>query len=108
PDVIVLITNDAWFGTFQGPSQHLAQARARAIELGVPVIRVANRGVSAVINARGDFDTAIGVEATGYVDAPIPLPLSATIYARFRDIPALLFAFLLLIGALRRPSRIRS
>ncbi|MEO0358072.1 MAG: apolipoprotein N-acyltransferase [Pseudomonadota bacterium] len=102
PDLIVLITNDAWFGTFNGPAQHLAQARARAIELGVPIVRVANRGVSAVIDARGGLNSAIGIDAMGYVDAMIPPPLPPTVYAKYRDIPAVLFALLIAFFAVNR------
>jgi len=53
PDFLLQITNDAWFGTFSGPWQHLAQARFRAIEQGLPMLRAANTGISAMIGPRG-------------------------------------------------------
>ncbi|MGB1234258.1 MAG: apolipoprotein N-acyltransferase [Planktomarina sp.] len=105
PDMIVLISNDAWFGTFNGPAQHLAQARARAIELGIPIVRVANRGVSAVIDAKGGLGTAIGINATGYIDALVPPPLAPTIYARFRDLPAVFFGLLLAFAVWNRRTK---
>lgn len=86
PDALVLVTNDAWFGTFQGPAQHFAQARARAIEAGVPVVRVANRGHTAMIDARGAVDARLGLSDQGALDAPLPLPLPPTLYAKTRNL----------------------
>lgn len=66
------ITNDAWFGELTGPFQHLAQARLRAVEQGLPVLRVANTGVSAVIDARGGMVAQLGLGETGFLDTPCP------------------------------------
>jgi len=85
PDWILQITNDAWFGEWVGPYQHLAQARLRAIEQGLPVVRAANTGVSAVIDARGQMVQALGLNQTGHVDANLPGALDATLYSRFHD-----------------------
>jgi apolipoprotein N-acyltransferase len=85
PDWILQITNDAWFGEWVGPFQHLAQARLRAIEQGLPVVRAANTGVSAVIDARGQMVQALGLNQTGHVDADLPGALNATVYSRFTD-----------------------
>lgn len=105
PDWILQITNDAWFGEWVGPFQHLAQAQLRAIEQGLPVVRAANTGVSAVIDARGQIVQALGLNQTGHVDADLPGALNATLYSRFSDRlwHLLLFAGILaaLLGGLR-------
>jgi len=94
PDVLLIITNDAWFGTGAGPRQHLMQAQARAIEQGLPVIRSANTGISAVIDPQGKVIASLALNAAGYLDSPVPVPLSPTLYARMGDWP--LFTLLLL------------
>jgi len=103
PRLIVLITNDAWFGRFSGPYQHLAQGRARAIEQGVPMVRVAQTGVSAMIDARGRVTASIPLGTAGWVDAALPPERPATAYARSGDWPALaaIWALLLGVAALR-------
>lgn len=85
PDWLLQITNDAWFGQIAGPYQHLAQARLRAVEQGLPMVRVANTGVSAVIDARGRVTAQLGLGQAGYFDASLPPPLGETIYARTGD-----------------------
>ncbi|MCU0910288.1 MAG: apolipoprotein N-acyltransferase [Rhodobacteraceae bacterium] len=89
PDWVVQITNDAWFGEVSGPYQHLAQARLRAIEQGLPVVRVANTGVSAVIDARGRVRAELPLGTQGFLDAALPAAVSATPYARTGDWPVL-------------------
>uniref|UniRef100_UPI001CD67A19 apolipoprotein N-acyltransferase n=1 Tax=Xinfangfangia pollutisoli TaxID=2865960 RepID=UPI001CD67A19 len=113
PDWLLQITNDAWFGTLTGPYQHFALTRLRAVEQGMPLVRVANTGISAVVDARGRIaqDAAgrplllpLGVEAT--LDAALPGTLPAPPYAQIGDLPLWL---LLLSGlglmALRRGPR---
>ncbi len=95
PDWILQITNDAWFGTLTGPFQHAAQARLRAIEQGLPLVRVANTGVTAVYDARGRVTAELDFGIAGYIDTALPGPLSATLYARRGEIPVLV-----LLGAL--------
>ena len=87
PRLMVLITNDAWFGNGAGPAQHLAQARLRAIEQGVPIARAANTGISAVIDARGQVVDSLPLNQPGYLDARLPAALPQTIYARFGSWP---------------------
>ena len=89
-DWILQITNDAWFGTLTGPWQHLDQARLRAIEQGLPLLRAANTGVSAVIDARGRVVAEIPLGRAAFVDAVLPPALPPTPYARFGDWPVLL------------------
>jgi apolipoprotein N-acyltransferase len=90
PEWLVQVTNDAWFGRLAGPYQHLAQARVRAIEQGLPLARAANTGVSAMIDARGRIVAELGLGAAGHIDAELPAALPPTHYARFGDLPALL------------------
>lgn len=87
PDWLLQVTNDAWFGEISGPWQHLAQARLRAIEFGLPLARTANTGVSAMIDARGQVVAELGMGAQGVIDAPLPPALPVTFYARIGDLP---------------------
>jgi apolipoprotein N-acyltransferase len=93
---VVQITNDAWFGKINGPYQHLDQARLRAVEQGLPVVRVANTGVSAVIDARGRVTASLGLGVEGHLDARLPPALPPTPYARSGDWP--IFALILLLA----------
>ncbi|WP_296761763.1 apolipoprotein N-acyltransferase, partial [Sediminimonas sp.] len=100
PDFLMQITNDAWFGRFSGPWQHLAQARLRAIEQGLAMVRVANTGISAMIDTRGRITAQIPLGQAGWHDAPLPAPRAATVYARLGDVPVALLALLWLgLGA---------
>ena len=103
-DWILQITNDAWFGTLSGPFQHAAQARLRAIEQGLPLVRVANTGVTEVIDARGRITASLPFGTEGFLDAALPGHLAAPLYARFGEIPALLLLAGLAALALRRQS----
>jgi apolipoprotein N-acyltransferase len=96
PEWLVQVTNDAWFGTASGPYQHLAQARVRAIEQGLPLARAANTGVSAMIDPYGRVVAGIGLGETGFVDVELPAALPVTAYVRFGDLPALIVSALLL------------
>ncbi|MGR3493012.1 MAG: apolipoprotein N-acyltransferase, partial [Shimia sp.] len=106
PRAMVLITNDAWFGQLGGPPQHLAQAQARAIEVGLPMVRSANTGISAIIDARGRVVAALPLGAEGYAEAPLPGALPPTFYARWRDIPFWLALGLLAAVALMHHRRL--
>lgn len=82
---ILHITNDAWFGNFSGPYQHLVQARARAIETGLPVVRAANTGVSAIIDPFGRVTASLPLNTQGYLDASVPAPRLPTVYANYGE-----------------------
>ncbi len=99
PDYILMITNDAWFGEVSGPYQHLAQARLRGVEQGLPMIRVANTGISAMIDARGQVTHHLPLGQAGWIDAPLPLAHPPTLYARMGDLPILGAFLLALAGA---------
>lgn len=95
PSFLIQITNDAWFGKGAGPKQHLAQARMRAIEQGLPMARAANTGISAMIDPQGRVTASLPLNTAGFVDAVLPAPLAPTLYSRTGDFPV---AVLLLIG----------
>ena len=95
PEWILHITNDSWFGSFAGPQQHLAQARIRAIEQGLPVARAAQTGISAVIDPYGRVGPSLALGTHGHIDAALPGALPPTLYARSGDWPTLA---LLLLG----------
>lgn len=93
PDWIFNATNDAWFGSSIGPKQHLASARMRAIEEGLPLVRAANTGISAVVDAYGETLAMLDIETSGVIDMRLPRPLPPTLYARLGDWSALLLIF---------------
>jgi apolipoprotein N-acyltransferase len=102
PRWLLNVTNDAWFGLSSGPYQHLASARLRAIEEGLPMIRAANTGVSAVIDANGRVLASLDMNREGIIDHAIPAARNATAYSRWGD-GMLLIIVLLLGGAVALP-----
>jgi apolipoprotein N-acyltransferase len=105
PDMLLLITNDAWFGRISGPYQHLAQARLRSAEQGLPMIRVANTGVSAMIDATGRVTARLPLGQAGWTDARLPPALPPTPYSRTGDAPIVGAALLLLLFCALRHAR---
>src|SRR5262249_32879537 len=84
-DWMLNLTNDGWFGNSTGPYQHLQQSRVRAIEQGLPLVRAANTGVSAVIDPLGRFVESLPLGTQGVPDAQLPKRATAPIYARTGD-----------------------
>lgn len=97
PAVLLHLTNDAWFGSRSGPYQHLQQARIRAIETGLPLLRAANTGVSAVIDPAGRVLASLPLGQSGALDHPVPVGRAATVYWRTGDLGAI---FLILVFSL--------
>lgn len=100
PAFLLNVTNDAWFGRSPGPYQHLVSARFRAVEEGLPLVRAANNGISALIDPHGRMLGTLGLDAAGAVDAPLPLPLAPTLFAQWGELSALLLCGLMLCAAL--------
>lgn len=97
PGWLLNLTNDAWFGVSSGPYQHLASARFRAVEQGIPLIRVANTGISAVVDPYGRLRAATKLNERTIVDSALPsATLAPTIYARAGDSIALAFGIILI------------
>jgi apolipoprotein N-acyltransferase len=93
----VNLTNDAWFGMSSGPYQHFQQARMLAIMQGLPMVRAANNGISAVIDPVGRVVRSLPLGAEGVLDASLPRALAPTVYVRIGDYA---FAILLVAGAI--------
>ena len=109
PDFLFNPSNDAWFGRW-GPPQHLAQARMRAAEEGIPIIRSTPTGISAVVDARGDLLHSLPWRTAGVIETDLPAPLPGlSLFAQLGNIIpiALGFAFLFVAIALARRARYR-
>ena len=106
PDFIFAPSNDAWFGAW-GPPQHFAQARLRALEEGLPVIRSTPTGITGVIDAQGRIVERLPVRVEGVIDTRLPPPAAATPFARIGNLAPFLFALLLVAAAIavRRKTR---
>lgn len=98
PDFLFNPSNDAWFGSW-GPPQHFAQARLRALEEGIPVVRATPTGVTAIVDARGDIVHMVPQHETGVIDARVPPALPPTLFARLGNAMAFVFAGLLIAAA---------
>jgi apolipoprotein N-acyltransferase len=100
PQLLVNVTNDGWFGNTTGPQQHFHQARVRAVEEGLPLIRVANNGISAVIDPEGRLLGRLALNERGTIDTDVPHARAAPPYAHYGDLPFLLCWLALLVWLL--------
>jgi apolipoprotein N-acyltransferase len=107
PGWIVNLTNDGWFGISTGPYQHLQQTRVRAIEEGLPVVRAANTGISAVIDPVGRIVARLDLGIEGVLDSGLPAALPPTIYTRTGNVPAAMIVAIAVILVVRRRAAAR-
>jgi apolipoprotein N-acyltransferase len=105
PGWIVNVTNDGWFGNSPGPYQHFQQARVRAIEEGLPLVRAANTGISAVVDPLGRVIASLALASEGVLDARLPRRIDAPLYARTGDLGLALVMAAALALLLRRRLR---
>lgn len=106
PALLFQPSNDSWYG-YWGQAEHLAQARMRAIEEGLPVIRATPTGISAIIDAQGRMLASIAADTAGAIELPIPRAAPPTLFARAGNVMALLIGIILAFSgfALRRRAR---
>jgi apolipoprotein N-acyltransferase len=105
PGVLVNLTNDGWFGDTTGPRQHFHQARVRAVEEGLPLVRAANNGISAAFDPYGRELGRIGFDVRGTLDVSVPKAIAPPLYARYGDLVFLLL-WLSMAAWLARASRL--
>lgn len=105
PGYLLNVSNDAWFGLTPGPYQHFEQARLRAVETGLPLVRATNNGISAIVDPLGRIAAMLPLGARGVLDGALPEPLPATVYARFGDLGAGLLVMLAIFFVFPRRSR---
>jgi len=102
PELLLNVTNDAWYGRSSGPYQHFAIARTRAVEEGLPLVRVANNGISGEIDPEGRVLARINLDTVGYADIALAAAGSPTLYAEAGD-----WTFLVLLCLLALPVGLR-
>lgn len=97
--LLLNLTNDAWFGTSSGPYQHFVAAKFRAVEQGLPLVRAANNGISAIVDPYGRVTVKLGLNEIGVVDGGLPAAIAQRpLYAHIGDSPLLAFAIVILIA----------
>lgn len=103
PGWLLNLTNDAWYGHTAGPHQHFQITRVRAVEEGLPLVRVANTGISGVVDPYGRVTARLDLGERGVIDAPLPESAPPTLYSRVHDLPLLVVLAITLaaLGVLR-------
>jgi apolipoprotein N-acyltransferase len=102
PGWLVNVTNDGWFGISSGPHQHFQQARVLAIAEGLPLVRAANTGISAIIDPVGRVIKSLPLGSEGVLDGQLPQSLAPTVYVSFGDYATVLFMVVSLVAIGRR------
>lgn len=97
PDLLINVTNDAWFGNSSGPYQHFDMAKMRAVEYGIPLARVANTGITAFFDSFGRVKNKINLNQEGVIDVDLVKNLEPTIYSKYCLGPLFLLISLLVI-----------
>ncbi|TCS65052.1 apolipoprotein N-acyltransferase [Varunaivibrio sulfuroxidans] len=98
PAWLLNITNDSWYGRTSGPYQHLVSARMRAVEEGLAMVRVANTGISAIIDPYGRVRHHLALGRAGVIDGRLPRGVGAVpLYARYGN-AVVLAIFLAMVG----------
>jgi apolipoprotein N-acyltransferase len=105
PGWMVNVTNDGWFGLSSGPYQHFQQARVLAVAEGLPLVRAANTGISAVVDPVGRIVDALPLGIEGVLDARLPTPLEPTVFLRYGNYILIGVLVLSLLIVLRRRFR---
>ncbi|MBT4931970.1 MAG: apolipoprotein N-acyltransferase [Rhodospirillaceae bacterium] len=106
PEWLLNLTNDGWYGVSSGPYQHFAAARFRAAEQGLPLVRVANTGISGVVDGYGRVIAKLGLSEQGVLDSALPSALGPTLYGRLGDWIVILLVLLVSgAGLLMKPGR---
>lgn len=99
PELLITVTNDGWFGNTTGPRQHFHQARVRAVEEGMQLIRVANNGISGSVDGLGRVMGLMDLDERGVLDVDVLSSIEPPLYARFGDWIFLGNVILILVGA---------
>ncbi|BCJ89289.1 hypothetical protein IZ6_00240 [Terrihabitans soli] len=103
PDALLNVTNDGWFGDTPGPHQHFAQARVRALEQGLPLIRAANTGISGVVDALGRTLVSLPLAGEGILDTNLPVASRTTVYSAYGLWLLVIMYFTTIVGAVLTP-----
>ncbi len=105
PELLINLTNDGWFGVTSGPFQHLHQAQVRAVEFGIGVLRVANNGISAVIDPYGRVSQSLGMNVVGTIDAAVPEAGPLPLFLAWRDQVFWVLCFMVVLAGIVLRSR---